>query len=174
MKKSILGAVIAAAILAGAWFWASPSIAMGSLRDALIQGDRDELDEKVDFPRVRESLKAQLMGAMTAELAKQKDQGSPFAAMGGMFATAMAGQMIDTIVTPDGLKAMVQNGKFKPDPNDAKAQPPEWKVQRDGLDKFRAVPTVMPGEKAPAMVFKRDGLSWRLVDIEIPTGGLGN
>ena len=174
MKTWIFAALAAVIVLGGAWYWASPAIAMSGLRDALLEGDRDELNERVDFPRVRESLKAQMMAAMQAEMAKQAEKDNPFAALGGMFATAMVGQMIDTIVTPDGLKAMVQHGEFKPDATAEKKPEQEWAVERDGLDRFRAVPEAKVGEKVPKLLFKRDGLSWRLVEIEMPAGGLGN
>ena len=171
MKRWIIAALAALLVLGGTWYFASPALAMSGLRDALQEGDRDELTERVDFPAVRESLKSQMMAAVTAEMAKQKEGDNPFAALGAMFVTGLVNQMIEGLVTPDGLRALVQQGRLKADPS-AKAPDQQWTVEHDGLDKFRAVPVGKPGEKAPKLLFKRDGLGGRLVDIEMPAGGL--
>jgi len=174
MKKWVIAAVAAALALAGTWYWASPALAMNNLRNALVKGDRSELAERIDFPAIRESLKSQMSAMMVAEMAKKKDEGNAFAALGGMLATAMVGPMIDGIVTPDGLKAVVQHARFKSDA-EVQARPEQkWNVERDGFDKFTAIAATQPGEKAPKLLFKRDGLGWRLVDIEMPEGGMSN
>lgn len=170
MKKWIL-AVMAALLVAGAgWYVLSPKMAMQGLKDAALAGDKDELKERVDFPAIRESLKSQFRAHMVAEMAKEKD--NPFAALGMAFASAVVDPMIDGIVSPDGIKAMVENGRMKnPRSSDEAAtadKQVEWVVERKGLDRFIARPKVDADEKAPALVFKRDGLGWDLVDIEIP------
>lgn len=53
-------------------------------------------------------------------------------------------------------------------------EPADWIIERDGIDQFRATPKRKDGEKVPTLVFRRDGLGWDLVDIEIPEGGLGS
>ncbi|QSR15642.1 DUF2939 domain-containing protein [Novosphingobium sp. KA1] len=170
MKKVILAGVAAIAIAAGGWYWLSPGMAMKGLRDAALAGDKDELRERVDFPAVRESLKSQMRAVMVAEMAKEKD--TPFAAMGMAFAGAIIDPMIDGVVSPDGIKVMVQSGKMKdpdkPVADQTKGGETEWAIERRGLDRFIAKPKVADGEKAPSLVFKRDGLGWELVDIEAP------
>lgn len=173
MKKWIL-AVLAAVLIAGAgWYVLSPKMAMQGLKEAALAGDKDELKERVDFPAIRESLKSQFRARMVAEMAKEKD--NPFAALGMAFASAVVDPMIDGIVSPDGIKAMVENGRMK-DPRSTgdastESKPVEWTVERKGFDRFVARPEVQAGEKAPALVFRRDGLGWDLVDIEIPESG---
>lgn len=177
MKKGIIAAAILIAMSFGAWYFASPSLAMKSLKEAAIEGDREELKDRVDFPAVRESLKAQVRAHLVAEM--QKDKDNPFAALGMAMAGAIVDPMIDGIVSPSGIKAMVQQGRIQTDPNDAKAATPteknvvEWSVDRRGFDKFVAKPKAADGQREPTLVFERDGLGWRLVDIEIPEGGLG-
>lgn len=165
----ILGAVALITAAGAGWYFASPPMAMASLRDAALEGDKDELAEIVDFPAVRDSIKSQFKAQMAAEMAKEETNG--FAALGAAFAMGMIDTMIDGLVTPDGIKAMVENGRLK-----AKAsadtsstepgKPPEWEIERVSFDKFRATPK---GEdKAFAMVFKRDGLGWDLTEIDLP------
>jgi hypothetical protein len=170
MKKAVLAGIAAIALAAGGWYWLSPGLAMQGLRDAALAGDKDELRERVDFPAIRESLKSQMRAMMVAEMAKEKD--NPFAAMGMAFAGAIIDPMIDGIVSPDGIKVMVESGKMKdpdkPVADQTKGQEAKWEIERRGLDRFIARPKANEGDKVPALIFKRDGLGWDLVDIEAP------
>lgn len=172
MKKAIIGGVCAAVLAFGAWYWVSPMWAMQGLKDAALAGDKEELKERVDFPAVRESLKSQLRAVVVAEMAKQKD--NPFAAIGMAIASSIIDPMIDGIVSPDGIKAIVENGKLKaPQVSDAKevgGKEVKWEIDRQGLDRFTARPEADKGEKSPTLVFKRDGLGWDLIDIEARVG----
>ncbi|TCM19040.1 DUF2939 family protein [Novosphingobium sp. PhB165] len=170
MKKAVLAVVAAIVVAAGGWYWLSPGLAMKGLRDAALAGDKDELRERVDFPAIRESLKSQMRAMVTAELAKEKD--NPFAAMGMAFAGAIIDPMIDGAVSPEGIKVMVESGKMKtpgqPVADQTKGEEAQWQIERRGLDRFTAHPKARDGEKAPTLIFKRDGLGWELVDIEVP------
>ncbi len=175
MKRIVLGVVALAAVTAGGWYYASPSFAMKGLRDAAVNGDKQELKERVDFPAVRESLKEQIRAVLIAELAKNKD--NPFASFGIMMAGAIIDPMIDTVVSPSGMKALVDQGKFKKQDQAEEvsaAQPADWIIERDGINQFRATPERKDNGKGPTLVFRRDGLGWDLVDIEIPEVGLGS
>lgn len=175
MKRIVLGVVALAAVTSGGWYYASPSFAMKGLRDAALNGDRQELKERVDFPAVRESLKEQVRAVLIAELAKDKN--NPFAGFGMMMVGAIIDPMIDTVVSPSGMKALVDQGKFKKldQAEEVSAgQPADWIIEREGIEQFRATPKRKDGEKVPTLVFRRDGLGWDLVDIEIPQGGLGS
>lgn len=168
MKKWLVG--VAALLIAGggAWYALSPALAMQDLKQAALAGDREELKERVDFPALRESLKSRFHALMAAEIAKEGEN-SGFAALGMAFASAIVDPMIDGLISPDGIKAMVENGRMK-GPNDAPADTNhevEWSIERKGFDRFIAHPKT-DNAKAPSLVFKRDGLGWDLVDIEIP------
>jgi Protein of unknown function (DUF2939) len=63
MKKSILALGILIAGLA-AWVYVSPRLAAKHLQDAARSGDVAALDELVDFPLVREQLKADLKAGL--------------------------------------------------------------------------------------------------------------
>jgi hypothetical protein len=170
MKKAVLAGVAAVVIAAGAWYWLSPGLAMQGLKEAALAGDKDELRERVDVPAIRESLKSQMRAMMVSEMAKEKD--NPFGVLGMAFAGAIIDPMIDGIISPDGIKAMVENGRMKdpakPASEPAEGKEVEWVIDRRGLDRFTAHPVTEPGEKVPTLVFKRDGLDWDLVDIEAP------
>lgn len=178
MKKVVIAAVAIAILVFGAWYFASPGMAMRGLREAAVAGDKDALKERIDFPSVRESLKSQFRAHMVAEMTKQKDD-NPFAALGMAMAGAIIDPMIDGMMSPDGIKAMVEAGRMNDGSASAaktpdESNPAEWKIERKSLSEFIATPEAPAGEKVPSLVFKRDGLGWDLVEIEIPEGGLGN
>ncbi|WP_408586569.1 DUF2939 domain-containing protein [Novosphingobium sp.] len=171
MKRWIFSGLGAAAAAFAAWFSLSPGLAMTGLRDAVKEANKQELEERVDFPKVRDSLKAQFKAKMASEMAKEaQGEQSGFAALGAMIAMSMVDGLIDGLITPDGMKALIENGRFKRQDEAASAPAKEvdWKIERDGLDRFRAVPA--GDNNPPTLVFKRDGLGWDLVDIEIPAG----
>ncbi len=175
MRRIVFGGAALATVFAGGWYYASPGFAMKELRDAAIRGDKQELKERVDFPAVRESLKEQVRAVIMAEMAKQKD--NPFAGLGMLMAGAIIDPMIDTMVSPSGMKALVDQGKFKkPDQADdaSSSKSADWTIERDGMEHFRATLKSNDGAKAPTLIFRRDGIGWDLVDIEIPKDELSS
>lgn len=172
MKKITL--IAAATIIAAfAWYLASPLYAMSQLRSAAVEGDVEELRERVDFPSVREKLKADFSAQMAAELADdENDAGAQFGAVLGM---AFIGPMIDGIVTPEMIGKMVKMGQT--DFSDAEKEESgesdenrevDWDIEREGFSKFRAIPVKEEGEDSGGFVFERDGLGLKLTGIEIP------
>ncbi|WP_225206257.1 DUF2939 domain-containing protein [Novosphingobium huizhouense] len=169
MKKWIFGGITAAALFFTGWYTLSPGMAMASLRDAVKEGDKQELQERVDFPKIRDSLKSQFKAKLAGELADQnKGEANGFAAFGAMLAMSMVDGLIDGIVTPDGIKTLIEKGRLKEDSGGAQQTGKEvdWKIEHQGIERFRAVPS--GADHPPVLVFQRDGLSWRLVDIEAP------
>jgi hypothetical protein len=174
-KKSllVLAAVIVLAV-AGGWYWASPLYAVNQLKDAAVSGDARELEDRIDFPRVRESVKSQMRAVMAAELTKPEMKDNPFGALGAMMAMGMIDGLVDGMVTPEGMAAMIEQGKMQrpnePEQKNAAAtiKPVEWNIERGGLDSFTASPVVASREIAPSITFERHGLGWKLADIRIP------
>lgn len=175
--KTVFGLVAGLLLAAGAgWYFASPSYAMVQLKEAAESGDETELEQRIDFSRLREDLKSDLKGQMAAEAAKSENDG--LAALGAAFAMAMIDPLIDGFVTPQAMAGMVREGKLaRPgesgEAKDEGAEEVDWKIERDGFSRFVARPESRDGEDAPALVFERDGLGWKLVEIDIPSGALG-
>lgn len=172
-RKSLVVVALVALFAAGVlWYFASPAYALSQLRDAAESGDKAQLEERIDFPKVKESLKSQFSALMMKEVAKAKEEeGGGFAAFGAMMAMAMIQPMIDGLVTPEAMSNMIKEGKLKRAKEAAPApaaKPVDWSIDRDGLDRFRAIPTAEKGEEPPALVFERHGLGWKLADIDLP------
>jgi hypothetical protein len=171
MKRWLTGLGVVLLVAAGGWFWVSPIMAMHALAVSARAGDRDALAQEVDFPAVRQSLKDQLKAAMVGKAAADKDGSGALAALGMMFVAAIADSAIDAVVSPDGIKTLVDAGKVqKPGagPDDAQREHPQWVIARKGLDRFTARPVTRDDGKPPVLVFRREGLSWRLADIMLP------
>jgi hypothetical protein len=82
-NRILIGAGGVVALLLIALYFASPILALHSLTQAAKAGDKVALAQKVDFPAVRESLKAQLKTAMTRKFEEDPElRDNPFAAFG--------------------------------------------------------------------------------------------
>ncbi|MCB2051792.1 MAG: DUF2939 domain-containing protein [Novosphingobium sp.] len=176
MSRKMIAGLLAVLFVAAAasWYFASPSYAMMQMRDAAVAGDADGLRDSIDFPTVREGLKADLRAELVKDVANDKADGAK--AFGSMIAMAMVDSLIDGFVTPESIEAMIKSGKFKQpgtqnDVSDEKQ--PDWSIERDGLSRFTATPDAPEGDKVPSLVFERDGLGWKVTRIKLPEGGLG-
>ena len=186
MQRLAIGlAVLALAI--GVYYFASPPAAVTGLRDAIIRGDTIELGDRVDFTRVRQSLKEQV-NALILGKSYQKLAATPFGSFALGVASKLMEGMLDSFVSPDGL-AQLAKGRIptgeppppkptgEPAPPDApeKSEMPEQpfaraRIDRESLERFSAwVPAEDGGEIR--FVFRRQDLSWKLTEIILPDSG---
>ena len=167
MRKLILLAMLVLAGL-GAWQFASPWIALDSLRDAAREADREALSERIDFPALRESLKVRMRKEIGEE-AKRRGVPGGLAKVGGdLVANGFVDQVVDGTITPDGMAALLVTGSLVPQRTGVQAKEIDWEVDREGLTRFRAYPKGEDGQAYPSLLFVRSGLSWKLVALDIP------
>jgi hypothetical protein len=120
-----------------------------------------------------------MMVAMNAQMASPEMRDNPFSGFGQAMAVAFVGPMIDSLITPAGVIAMMQNGSTKPTPvgRDVSAAPQaaaeplsDYKVSYKGWSKVVARP---PGQESGHFIFRRHGLwSWKLSAVEMPIESL--
>lgn len=191
--KTIKIAVIAAAVaVAGYWYW-SPFLAIRQMQSAAQAKDADAFNERVDYPKLRESLKGQLSAVMGEQMAKTQDAGNPFAALGSMLGLAMVDRFVDAMVRPETVMRAMQDGQMSPaaaQPSDAPVPPtsnqdsqapaearenkPQWTYDRKGVDKLIAYATnpQKPGAQNSeklGVVFERSGFAnWKLTEVRLP------
>lgn len=102
--KHLLGGAGALLALFLAIYLASPLFAFGALKGALEAGDRDRLEQLIDFPSVKDGLKQDLNAAMMEQLTNDPEmKDNPFAGLGMALAPMMVDRMVDAMVTPAGL-----------------------------------------------------------------------
>ena len=161
-------AAVAAALIVIAsgtlWYFESPAWALKGMKDAAQSHDADELNAYIDYPALRESLKAELMARMMAEAQKNK---SGFGALGMAFGSAMMGPMIDGLVSPEGMRAaLLANGQENTGPAAPALHVPEEPViVRRSFSEFLVTAKDQPNS---GLVFRRHGLSWMLSGVELP------
>jgi Protein of unknown function (DUF2939) len=169
----------------GTWVVSAPFLSAQALQTALVKGDGEAATQKIDFPKVRESLKTQMGQYITQQAQKSTD---PSAAMSATMAQAMMGPMVDGFVTPDMLK-MALKGQTPAIPgmtptsssSEAKGNPFESLAKGTPDDQ----PNVSMGYANPnrflvkvtdkkdmaktiTLVFGRDGLDWKLSEVKLP------
>ncbi len=167
-RKSTAIAVLLVIAAAVAWFWASPFFAVAGLRNAALHKDAIELEKRVDFPRLRDSIKTQLSAYLVSKTTTEL-RDNPFAALAVALAAKLTDAMVETMITPAGLAALVeirQHGAQEVSGWSLMFSS-EFAVHRDGLDAF-AVSGTDTGKSLPTLRFARYGLHWRLVGMEMP------
>jgi hypothetical protein len=174
MKKiAVVGLPVAAGLLAALYF--SPHITLYNLRVAAEAGDAIGISDRVDFPAVRESLKASLTANITKNAAKDLE-GNPLAGLGAMLAGAMASTMIEQLVTPEAIARMVLEGKARKAEGDEtesfSTKPGEKLVKRYvGFDRFEARVELDNGERSVTTTLRRENMFfWKIKHIDINLG----
>ena len=170
MKKIIIIAVVVAALVGG-WFYGSPWWTLHQMRSAAEARDADKLARYVDFPALREDLKADMSAMMVSEMEKNPQGG--IGAIGATFAMAMIGPMVDGMITPQAIEAMFKSQAAKeaaqpkrPGKADLEEAGPgvDPDIERVSFDEFRAKGKGKDG----AVIFKRHGLGWKMSGLDIP------
>ena len=180
------GSILLAVLLA---YFGSPYWSLFQIKRAVDRGDGAYVSAHVDFPRLRESLKTSLEAETSRRMGKGDTTG--FKALGAAFAAMMAGPVVDALVTPEGVIALMKGknpgetttSQPLPDPvktgattDSEKFSSSKMKIGKMGyeaLDLFVvqiARDSQHPGktESRPTLLFSRTGLfGWKLCGIRI-------
>ncbi|MDR5756913.1 DUF2939 domain-containing protein [Caballeronia sp. LZ035] len=176
------------------YLYASPYIALNRLKRAADARDAQTVNQYVDYPALRASLKEQVAALLTRRVDIQKS-GNPLAIIGAMIGAAVVGPLVDTYATPDGVAAILNgipprgtpgerpppagtneppvssgapaSGNNAPAP-DAAPQPPATTAGYQGLNTFVVTYQHGAGDARYSAIFHRDGLvSWKLVAVNL-------
>lgn len=159
LKKPILWlALLAGLVLLLAYVWFSPYLTLRGIQQAIQRNNPSALERYVDFPRVRESLKADLNRTLM-EQAKQDQSG--FGALGLLFAASLVEPLVNALVTPQGL-ASIGTGEQPQNGNLEAVR--DWQLKRQGLSQVLLHHKDNPNE---GIVMERQGLGWKVVRLQI-------
>lgn len=180
MKKrsSLFPFLLLAVLFAGVWMYFTPWLALKKIQAAAERGDAETLNEMVDFPAFRESVKQNVRSAVSREIEGVGGEKNPLAALGGMLAGALASPMVDAFVTPEGIAALTSgsrpgkdgDGAEKDGKGDGIDVDVDVKREYETLDRF-VVHFVDQenGNERVALVMRREGLAgWKLVGVRLP------
>ena len=106
MKKWLALPLIALLLLLG-WLAAGPFITVNAIREAIQAQDSATLSRHVDFPLLRQSLRAQVEDYL-ARRAGADMQSHPLGAIALGLANSAAGGAVDAIATPAGIGAVLE------------------------------------------------------------------
>lgn len=172
MYKLILSIVAMGLLLIG-YVIAGPHLTLNNIKEAIEQGDSEQLSENIDFPVLRTNMKDQLNATMVngAE-AELKD--NPFGVMAMGFVSSIVDKMVDAFITPPGLATIMQGHRPKlgepaslEDTGTAREPFKDARYAYDGLSKFSMwVPDDSGSETR--FILSRDFLSWKLTNIVFP------
>ena len=142
-RPLIVTLIVIAVIAALGFGYASPYMALNSLKRAADARDAQTVNQYVDFPALRESLKQQVT-ALLARRLDVKSNGNPLAALGAMIGVALIGPLVDSYATPDGVAALLNGIPPRGEPGERPPPPPSTPQPAD------AAPAQQPQPQPPA------------------------
>ena len=151
-------------LLAGGWYFGTPYWTLHQMREAVKHRDSAALAAYIDMPALRKNLSGQMRAKLDAEAHKEEG----FGALGAILGHAMLDPLLDRMISPDSLQAMLSGvsltgGKAK----STALQSKHNEISHDGLTTFRVHnPKRATGDGD--LVFQWEGLGWKLVAIDLP------
>lgn len=183
-------AAAAAALIAGGYYFASPYLAIQGLRNGFLSKNADQVSEYIDYQALREDLKPQLVANALRNMQSDPQMaGNPFSGLATAMVTPMINSMVDTYVTPSGVKTLFESSsadRSKSDQNQAKISLAERKKEfekalkdslmgYEGSNSFQLTSPPISGTgglldgKRVKHIFYRQGFaSWKLKTVALP------
>jgi len=173
----VLGGVIA---LFFAAYFASPLLAVRGLISAARAGDEAKLEQFVDFPAFRTSLKEELNAKLVDEMrADLGDRAGGLGGLGMILAPTLISGAVDAFVTPPAVAAMVRSGEVPNAKSVARNRArvpdePTRKVHQGysyrGLNTFaiRLTREDRPDDYIDLLLERRNVFFWKLAAIDLP------
>jgi hypothetical protein len=157
------GMALALLVLVVVGFFRGPASTLDALREAARNRDAAELARRIDGPALRHSLGRLLLQQTGAAL--PEDGGNDRKLMSQfIIAGALVKPLVETLVTPEGIAALLQ-GHIGPRPL-SDAPRPRTDLTWSGLSTVRATVMGAAGDPSLILVMRRNGLSWQLAGVE--------
>lgn len=106
--------VVACALTTGAW-WFSPWWVLHQVRAAAERNDAEAVSNVIDYPRLRESVKAEANAALTGRIrgaAGLGDMGRAGATLGAVLAAAVVDKLVEVMVRPEFVVRAIRDGQL--------------------------------------------------------------
>ena len=113
----VASGLISGGVLAtGAYWYASPYLAVNSIREAIAQKDGERLNQYVDYPQLRDDLKAYVVSSLrqAAADASSGDADDGFAALGTALVIPIANTLIDSYLTSEVVEGLIESSAASP------------------------------------------------------------
>lgn len=172
MRPKLLLAIVSLVwLLIGAWFVATPYLAVWSLERAAAAGDAEGISEHVDFPALRESVQGIAQQRAQNVVSALPLPSGPLAELGKSVAAQLATSAVDTLVTPETVALMLHG--TRPGVAAHTSTPVgdfDLSMGYSALNRF-VVEARGQGTSDPPiqLIFTRSGLAtWRLTSLRDP------
>jgi hypothetical protein len=189
MKKLLPAFLVIALLAVAGYSYYSPQLHVKKLKDAAQARDTQRIRELVDFDAVRTGLKDDFKVLLMP--AQRENAGEPLGSLGLFIVGAMIEPIIDAMISPAAIIAMLEQGKVRvlpadraktperPQPPGAPSPPRAYDPKREviveqGYESFseyriRLRPAEQAPEQAISMVLTRAGLfHWKVSRIVLP------
>lgn len=156
-------------------FYFTPYLSVYNMKKAAEKQNADALSRYVDYPALRESLKANFNAMMASEITQSDN---PFGALGTALGAALVNQMIDAFITPESLAMMIKgeepqigdSGKEHKEKSSPETEA-ETSMSYEGINQFVVkVKDKNSSEDPIKFIYKRAGIiSWKLSALRLPS-----
>lgn len=172
--RKFLTIVIVCASLVLMYVVAGPYLTVSKIKTSIVEQDAEKLAENIKFPELRMNIKEQLNATIIKE-SSTKSESNLFTTLAVTFATTVVDKFVDSFITPSGLSALMEGERHIDNPRNKEES---GKIDNEklfenaryvyeSLNKFSIWVPNYKGEET-RFILKRDGIEWRLVNIEIP------
>lgn len=176
-KNKIFLSICLLAIVAIIGFYFTPYLAVYNMKRAAEKQDAEALSRYVDYPSLRESLKANFNAMMASEITKSDDS---FGALGTVLGMALVNQMIDAFITPESLAMMikgekpqmVESGESRKEKSSSESDTEtKTSMSYEGMNQFVVKVKEKGSSEDPIkFIYKRAGIiSWKLSALRLPS-----
>ena len=195
MKIKAISALVVALLVAllGYWYY-SPYLMVHNMKAAAQAQDAEAFNAYVDYPRVRQSIKAQF-GSLVNDRIQASAQTDPtISTLGQAMGSMIASKMIDALVQPETVMKAMQEGRLggkpaQPIAGKAPTRPQEgvgggeheaeeWTMERVGMSKAIAYPISSDDprnetrQRVSVVIERRGFAAWQLTEVRLPEGML--
>lgn len=182
-KRIALAVAIGSAASVGGYYLASPYLAIQGLRNGFLSRNADQVNQYIDYPSLQSDLKAQLGSMILKSMQGDPEMAAnPFSGFAMGMITPMVNSMVDTYVTPSGMKLVLEASTTQQS-GTIQDQTAQNLVERkkefdkalqkasmgyDGLNKFQLTATA-DDTIITKLVFNRQGFAeWKLKSVVLP------
>ena len=178
-KPLIVLLVLVMGLFLAAYF-ASPLLAVRGLIAAAKAGDEAGLEQRVDFPALRQSMKNEMNARLAAEMRRKLgDTDSALGGLGMLLAPSLISSAVDSLITPKSVAAMVTEAR-EPRAADAVGQAtPKPESSGDDIDKsyaYRDLDTFVvtlsdkdrPDRTLDLLLTRHAVFGWKLSGVDLP------
>jgi len=120
-RPLLITLIVVIVIAALGFVYASPYLAVNNLKRAADARDVQTVNQYVDFPALRASLKQQVADMLTHRL--EADSGNKIATIGAVIGVTLIGPLVDAYATPDGVAALLNGMPPRGTPGEQPAAP---------------------------------------------------